>query len=187
MSLARVLKSWIRRKILRRYTPKERLLASGARVGRGAFIGSGCVFDYDFGFLLDIGAGAVISSECVVELHDSCLPNALGEGPVRVGRVRIEERAYIGVRSIILPGVTVRRGAIVGAGSLVNREIPAGEVWAGVPVRRIGTVAELAQRRAAASPPEVRDYPWLGELEKLSVDYAAIKSQLLADARRDFR
>lgn len=49
----------------------------------------------------------------------------------------IEEDAYIGSRAIILKGVTIGRGAYIGAGAVVTKSVPAGEVWAGVPARKI--------------------------------------------------
>jgi len=47
----------------------------------------------------------------------------------------IEENASIGSSATILCGITVGRGAIVGAGSVVTKNVPAGEIWAGNPAR----------------------------------------------------
>lgn len=58
------------------------------------------------------------------------------------GPVVIERDAVVAADCTLLAGVTVGRGAVVAAGSLVNRDIPAGELWGGVPVRRLGTGAE---------------------------------------------
>ena len=49
--------------------------------------------------------------------------------------VVIEDYAWIGMRSIILKGVTIGRGAIVGAGSVVTRDIPPFAVACGSPAR----------------------------------------------------
>ncbi len=56
---------------------------------------------------------------------------------VSFGEVRIKRGAYIGVHSIILPGVTIGEGAIVGAGSVVTKDVPAFTVVAGNPAREI--------------------------------------------------
>ncbi len=47
----------------------------------------------------------------------------------------VEEGASIGSGVTILCDVTIGRGAIIGAGSVVTRDIPAGEIWAGNPAR----------------------------------------------------
>jgi acetyltransferase-like isoleucine patch superfamily enzyme len=49
----------------------------------------------------------------------------------------IEDDVWLGTHVVVLPGVTIGKGAIVAAHSLVNRSIPAYEVWGGVPVRFI--------------------------------------------------
>jgi len=57
--------------------------------------------------------------------------------PIEFKEVVLEDGCDIGAGSILLPGVNVGEGAIVGAGSVLTHDIPAYEVWAGVPARRI--------------------------------------------------
>lgn len=52
---------------------------------------------------------------------------------IRKGRVLIKEGAFIGAHSIILKNVVIGRHSVVGAGSVVTRDVPDGEVWAGNP------------------------------------------------------
>jgi len=47
----------------------------------------------------------------------------------------IEDDAWLGTHVVVLPGVTIGKGAIVAAGSVVNRDIPQYEVWGGVPAK----------------------------------------------------
>jgi acetyltransferase-like isoleucine patch superfamily enzyme len=54
---------------------------------------------------------------------------------VETAPVIIEDDSDIGVGTVILPGVTIGRGAIVGAGAVVNRSIPPYAIAAGVPAR----------------------------------------------------
>lgn len=50
-------------------------------------------------------------------------------------RTRIEEGASIGSGSVILCGITIGRNALIGAGAVVTKSVPAGEVWVGNPAR----------------------------------------------------
>ena len=51
--------------------------------------------------------------------------------------VTVEDDVWIGTGSIILSGVTVGKGAVIGAGSVVTRDVPPCEIWAGNPARKI--------------------------------------------------
>jgi acetyltransferase-like isoleucine patch superfamily enzyme len=57
--------------------------------------------------------------------------------PEQVRPVIIEDDVWVGSHAIIMPGVTIGRGAIVGAGSVVTRDVPAGAVVAGNPAQII--------------------------------------------------
>ncbi len=50
-------------------------------------------------------------------------------------RTRIEQGASIGSGSVILCGITIGRDALIGAGAVVTKSVPAGEVWVGNPAR----------------------------------------------------
>ena len=58
----------------------------------------------------------------------------------------IEDDVWIGANSIIMGNVTIGKGAMIGAGSVVAKSIPAGEVWAGNPARFIETVEEFKSK-----------------------------------------
>lgn len=53
----------------------------------------------------------------------------------RIGEVHIEDDVFIGVNVIICNSVTIGKGAIVGAGSVVTKNIPPYQVWAGNPAK----------------------------------------------------
>jgi galactoside O-acetyltransferase len=52
--------------------------------------------------------------------------------------VNVSEHVVIGAHSLILPGVTLNEGCVIGAFSLVKRDVPEWEFFAGVPARKIG-------------------------------------------------
>lgn len=58
-------------------------------------------------------------------LHQGFMPSK--------GGINIEDDVWIGANSVVLDGVTIGRGAIIGAGSVVNRSVPANEIWVGTP------------------------------------------------------
>lgn len=62
---------------------------------------------------------------------------ALDQKGIRSAPVKIGENVFIGANAIILKGVTIGDGAIVGAASVVTHDVPAGEVWAGNPCRKV--------------------------------------------------
>ncbi len=63
-------------------------------------------------------------------------------GGTEFKKVHVGRGAYIGVNAIILPGVTVGEGCIVGAGSVVTKDVPPYSVAAGNPARVIRKVNE---------------------------------------------
>jgi acetyltransferase-like isoleucine patch superfamily enzyme len=61
---------------------------------------------------------------------------------VPISPVTIEDKAWIGVNSIILNGITIGEGAIVGAGSVVTHDVPAWTIVAGNPARIIREITQ---------------------------------------------
>ena len=58
--------------------------------------------------------------------------------PLQIGPIKICENAFVGARAMILPTVTVERFAVVGAQSVVTRDVPASTITAGNPARTLG-------------------------------------------------
>lgn len=87
---------------------------------------------------VNLGANTVIMDTDFHPLHpqarrfDSDMPKA--------EPVTIEDDVFIGMNSIILKGVTLGRGSVIGAGSVVTRDVPPHTVAAGNPLRFIGPV-----------------------------------------------
>lgn len=64
----------------------------------------------------------------------------------RTKAVVIKSDAFIGAHSIILKGVTIGRNSVVGAGSVVCRDVPDNELWAGNPAMRIRDIPSASFR-----------------------------------------
>jgi len=60
------------------------------------------------------------------------------KGEWKLLRTRIKKGASIGANSVILPGVTIGEGALVGAGSVVTKDVPSRAIVAGNPARIVG-------------------------------------------------
>ncbi len=68
------------------------------------------------------------------DFADTKLP-MIEQGHATQRRVVIGDDVWIGARVIILPGVTIGTGCVVGAGSVLTRDVPPGSVVAGNPAR----------------------------------------------------
>jgi putative colanic acid biosynthesis acetyltransferase WcaF len=55
--------------------------------------------------------------------------------PLKTAGITIGENAFVGARAVILPGVHVGRGAVIGAGSVVTRDVPENVICAGNPAK----------------------------------------------------
>ncbi|MGE5137880.1 MAG: acyltransferase [Rudaea sp.] len=64
----------------------------------------------------------------------------------RFGAIRVRCNSFIGANSILMPGVSIGPNSIVGVGSVVNKDVPADTVVAGVPARPICTLDEYIDR-----------------------------------------
>lgn len=75
---------------------------------------------------------------------------------IRSRPVVIEDNVFIGMNSIILKGVTIGRNAVIGAGSVVTRDVPANEIWSGNPARFVRRLvpdeSALTPRTTAPAP-----------------------------------
>lgn len=87
---------------------------------------------------ITIGIDALISQDSYIctASHDFRHPDF----PLTVADVTIEDRAWVCARSMIMPGVTIASGSIIGAGSVASRSTQQGKVYAGNPIRLVGTV-----------------------------------------------
>jgi len=126
-------------------------------IGDGVFIGAQTYLQGRFDGFCAIGARTWIGPQSYFDARNLVIEEHVGWGPgarvlgsthtsepidvpiiqtdLEIKPVRIEAWADIGTGAVILPGVTVGRGAIIGAGAVVTTDIPPFTVAAGVPAR----------------------------------------------------
>jgi acetyltransferase-like isoleucine patch superfamily enzyme len=105
---------------------------AGIRIGERVLVGAGaCIWDTDFHPL------------------DPAIRREHQTRGARSAPVVIEDEVFIGARAILLKGVTIGRGAVIGAAALVAKDIAPGVIVAGNPARVIGSVIERQQERVS--------------------------------------
>lgn len=106
----------------------------GFRLGSHSVINENCRLDNRGG--ITIGDCVSISAETVILTADHDVQSSDFAGRTRP--VTIGNYVFVGTRATILPGVRIGEGAVVGASSLVTRNVGEFEIVAGVPARPIG-------------------------------------------------
>ena len=105
------------------------------KIGRDSIIGEWAVLDgrapLIIGDHVDIASNVMIYN-AEHDVHSKEFTKA------RMEKVVIEDYVFIGPRAIILAGVTIGRGAVVGAGAVVTKDVPQLTIVGGVPAKEIG-------------------------------------------------
>lgn len=125
--------AWI---LAARWSPSQRLKRLcyrlvGAKVGKHVAFGFEATLDILYPQDITIGDNSIIGYDTTILCH-GYMVDRYQRGPVTIG-----SGVSIGADALILPGVTIGDGATIGAKALVNRDVPAGEFWAGVPAKKL--------------------------------------------------
>jgi acetyltransferase-like isoleucine patch superfamily enzyme len=121
------------------YGPRQ-IRRSGFRLGAYSRVNRDCRLDVRGG--LEIGNNVSLSPEVTVVTASHVVNRP--DFPVELRPVVIEDNVWIGTRAMVLPGVTLGRGCVVAAGSVVTRDVPPLGIAAGVPARPVGDRAATA-------------------------------------------
>lgn len=126
---------------------------------KGMKVGDGCDFvspGPNFGsepYLIEIGNNTTVSFDVAFVTHDAgtrvlrnLATNEKEKQTVIYGKIVVGNNCFIGCRSTILPGVKIGDNVIIGAGSVVNRDIPSNSVAAGVPCKVICSLEEYKEK-----------------------------------------
>jgi acetyltransferase-like isoleucine patch superfamily enzyme len=142
-------------------------------IGRNSGIYNGTFFDLGPGGEVRIGdfctlVGVIISVDTEVVIgdysllaHDVVIADSVWAVPggcapgARPAPFVIGENVWVGTRAVLVGGIRIGEGAVIGAGSVVNMDVPAFAIAAGVPCRIVGdTRTRRSGRPAAARLPE---------------------------------
>lgn len=107
----------------------------GLTIGSGCSIMGGVKIDYGHCKHIIIGNNVTLAPNVYILAHDASTYKLIGY--TRIGKVIIEDNVFIGANTTVLPNVKIGRNSIIGAGSVVSKNIPANSVAIGSPAKVI--------------------------------------------------
>ena len=119
------------------FTPFYVNYGKNTKIGKHVFINFNCVF-------LDLG-GITIEDNVLIAPKVSLLSEGHPVSPTErqslvPGHIHIKKNAWIGAGATILPGVTIGENAVVAAGAIVSKDVPANTVVGGIPAKQIKNI-----------------------------------------------
>ncbi len=150
----------VMRNIYRRWfrpDPLDELRKRGLRTGRNLQMQPGAKIDENLCWLVSIGDDVTIAPNAYILAHDASTKTHLGY--TRIGKVDIGDRVFIGAAAVVLPGVRIGNDVVIGAGSVVSRDIPDNVVACGNPAEALGATDEWIEQKKS----EMSKVPSFGE------------------------
>ncbi len=133
---------------------------AGVKIGRGCSL-LGRVEWGSEPYLIEIGDNVRITDGVTFVTHDGGVHvlrrdwgghTALPTADV-FGRIKVGSNVFVGIRTIIMPGVTIGDNVVIGAGSIVTKDVPSNTVVCGIPAKPLKTLDEYAEKiRQVAVP-----------------------------------
>ncbi len=111
-------------------------------LGNNVVVNNGVVLQACEGAIISIGSHVVLSYGAMIVTGGIDLKDRICRSRHKTAPVVVEDFVSICSRAVILPGVTVGRGAIVAPGSLVTRDVPRNVMVSGVPARVVLKLSE---------------------------------------------
>lgn len=120
-------------------------------IGNNSFIGA--TTEFNIRSRCTLGSNCLIGSNCKFIDHDHNIEgiDTFKNMDGKTGNIAVSNHVWIGSNSTILRSVNIGQGAVIGAGSIVTKNIPPNEIWAGVPARKIGERKPNSTNPACAS------------------------------------
>ena len=102
-------------------------------------------------WLIEIGSKCLITQNVRFMTHDGSVSivRRLGDkykDIMKFGKIVVEDNVFIGANTVIMPSVHIGAFSIIAAGSYVTKDVPSGEVWGGMPAKKICTLQEYADK-----------------------------------------
>ena len=142
-----VMESWVLGPLLPRKVRPWVLKKIGCHVGKDIFVGDNVRIDAGHSNLIYIDDHAHVTGGCRLLCHQRNLMHYrkgddAAKLPYKLGEIHIGKGVMIGMESLIMPGVTIGDGAIVGAYSLVTKDIPDWTIATGRPAKVVKEIPE---------------------------------------------
>ena len=112
---------------------RKLLIWGGVRLGQNCFIGADVNWDGIYPQLIEVGNGCIITSGCHILSHFFNTKDR----HFYTGKVIIGDHVFIGMNTLIVNAVKIGDFAVIAAGSVVTKDIPAYELWGGNPAKFI--------------------------------------------------
>lgn len=146
-------------KIYRRHfkiDPLRELIKKGLVVGNNFSMLGEAKIDPNHCWHVTIGDDVTLAPRVNIIAHDASTKRHLNY--TKIGKITIGDRVFIGACSIILPGVKIGNDVVIGAGSVVARDIPDRVVAAGNPAKVLYPIDEFLIKKRE----EMKIYPCFG-------------------------
>ena len=107
------------------------------RIGKNTYISPKAYIDHHKSYSVEIGDNCYITRDCIILDHTQEKQGGPLKlwGEIEYGKVKIGNNVFIGVKSVIMPGVTIGDNVIIGAMSLVTKNIPSNVIAFGQPAK----------------------------------------------------
>ncbi len=137
----------------------------GTNIGRNVYIVQTAFLEESRPWLITVEDNARIGGGVVVLTHDAVFCNYVQGLKNRYAPVIIRKNASICFNVTIFPGVTIGENSIIGACSLVTKDVPPGVLAVGVPAKVVGRLDEICKDRILYNEEYERveretRYPW---------------------------
>lgn len=145
--LFKIAKNWV---VLNRISPRLRpwiWKRTGVKIKGNVSIGYDVYYDVGNASYITIEEGVWVASQCLLLCHKRIITDyRIGDDynrlPYQKKEIILKKGCCLGMRTIVMPGVTIGEGAIIGVGSLVTKDIPPWTIATGSPAKVVKYLSE---------------------------------------------